>query len=166
MHKTFLKALLIAAVVALPGLAQAAGLGKLTVTSGLGEPLSAEIELVNIQKEELSSLNAKVASREAFSQARLEYLPLLNSLKFSVELRGDATPYIKLTSTQPINEPFVDMLVELTWSSGKLLREYTFLLDPPDAVFAKQQVAPVAPAESPKATAPAKPAAVPGNRGS
>ncbi|HSD59504.1 MAG TPA: FimV/HubP family polar landmark protein [Burkholderiales bacterium] len=167
------------AVVALPGLAQAAGLGKLTVMSALGEPLSAEIELVNIQKEELSSLNAKVASREAFSQARLEYLSLLSSLKFSIELRGDATPYIKLTSTQPINEPFVDMLVELTWSSGKLLREYTFLLDPPSlapraavpeakpvppVVAPAPQAAPSAEVKAPAAAepvAPAKPAREP-----
>lgn len=149
--KTLLKALLIAAVAALPGLAQAAGMGKLTVKSALGEPLAAEIELVNIQKEELSSLNAKVASREAFNQARLEYLPLLNNLRFSVELRGDATPYIKLTSTQPINEPFVDMLVELTWSSGRLLREYTFLLDPPSLAprAAAPEAKPVPPVAAP-----------------
>ena len=124
---------LVAALLALPSLAGAAGLGKLTVKSALGEPLLAEIELVAVQREELTTLTAKLASREVFTQSRLDYLPVLSSFHFSVELRADATPFVKVTSTQPVNEPFVDMLVELTWSGGKLLREYTFLLDPPGA---------------------------------
>lgn len=132
MYSRFLKFMLIAAAMALTGSAHAAGLGKLTVKSALGEPLSGEIELVNVQAEELSTLTVKMASRDAFSQARVEYLPSLSSVRFAVEMRPDGNPVIRVTSTQPMNEPFVDMLVELTWASGRLLREYTFLLDPPE----------------------------------
>jgi pilus assembly protein FimV len=146
--KTFLKTLLVVAVALLPAIAHAAGLGKITVRSALGEPLLAEIELVNVQKDELVTLTAKLASREAFAQARLDYLPVHSDLRFSIELRDDVTPYIKVTSAKPVNEPFVDMLVELTWASGRLLREYTFLLDPPT------MAAPAAPAAEPRPVPP------------
>jgi pilus assembly protein FimV len=157
-NRTILKTWLIAVVLALPGIADAAGLGKLTVKSALGEPLTAEIEIVAVQREELNNLSAKMASRDAFAQAKLEYIPVLANFRFSIETRADATAYIKLTSTQPINEPFVDMLVELTWSAGKLMREYTFLLDPPGTSVA--QPAPVeAKPVSPPVAAPAPKAA-------
>lgn len=106
----FLKLLLIAAAIALPGFVHAAGLGKMTVRSALGEPLAGEIELVNVQAEELSTLTVKMASRDAFAQARVDYLGFLNSVRFAVEMRPDGNPVIVVTSTQPVNEPFVDML--------------------------------------------------------
>lgn len=160
MYSRFLKLMLIAAAMVLPGLAHPAGLGKLSVKSALGEPLSGEIELVNIQAEELATLTVKMASRDAFSQARVEYLPSLSSVRFAVEMRPDGNPVIRVTSTQPMNEPFVDMLVELTWASGRLLREYTFLLDPPEVgrpmAAPKPEPAPTPPAmATPPAPAPA-----------
>jgi pilus assembly protein FimV len=133
----------------------AAGLGKLTVTSGLGQPLRAEIELVAVQAGELDSLAARLASAEAFSQAGIERSGALSNIRFSVEKKKTGKPVLKLSTAQPLNEPFLDMLVELNWAAGRLLREYTVLLDPPGYVE-PQAVQPVV---APVVTAP--PAAEP-----
>jgi pilus assembly protein FimV len=109
----------------------AAGLGKLTVLSSLGQPLRAEIELTSVAADEAGSLVPKLASADAFRQANVDLNPVLLSLRFAVEQRG-SVQVIRVTSTQPINEPFVDMLLELGGSKGRLVREYTFLLDPPE----------------------------------
>ncbi len=111
----------------------AVGMGGINVASALGQPLRAEIELVAISKSEKDSLVARLASPEAYKSAGLEY-PYGNKFKFQIENRPDGQPYIKASSAQPVNDPFVSLLVELTWSSGKLSREYTFLLDPPGYV--------------------------------
>jgi pilus assembly protein FimV len=141
--------------------AHAAGLGRLTVSSALGQPLVAEIELV-LGPGEDDGLAARLASAEAFRQAGIEPSPALSSIRFVVERRS-GRPFLRLTSTQPINEPFLDLLIELQWNTGRLVREYTFLLDPPE-YKAPQAVAaapaPARPAEQPIAPAPeAKPAA-------
>ncbi|MBX9870281.1 MAG: LysM peptidoglycan-binding domain-containing protein [Burkholderiaceae bacterium] len=109
--------------------AYATGLGRLTVLSSLGQPLRAEIELTSPNKEEVSALVPKLASVEAFKQANIDFNSALLSLRFAVEQRG-ARYVIRVTSNQPINEPFVDLLLEMNSSSGRLFREYTFLLDP------------------------------------
>jgi pilus assembly protein FimV len=120
----------VASAVFLSSSAYAAGLGKLTVLSALGQPLNAEIELTSVANDEASGLTAKLAPVEAFRQANIDFNPALLSLRFSVEQRG-GRQFIKVTSAQPVNEPFVDMLLELNWgASGRLVREYTFLLDP------------------------------------
>jgi pilus assembly protein FimV len=111
--------------------AGAAGLGRLEVQSALGQPLQAELEITALGRDEAASLSARLASQEAFRQAGLEYNPILSGLRFAIESRGGRS-FIKITSAQPINEPFVDLLVELNWASGKFVREYTFLLDPVD----------------------------------
>jgi pilus assembly protein FimV len=136
--------------------ASAAGLGKLAVLSSLGQPLRAEIELTSVSKDEVGALNAKLASSDAFRQANIEFSPALMSLRFAVEQRGDRQ-FVRITSAQPLNEPFVDMLMELTGPNGRLIREYTFLLDPPDLRTA--QSAQVAPAPVPS-TAKAPQAAI------
>ena len=109
----------------------AAGLGKLSVTSALGQPLSAEIELVSLQPGEFEAITARVASPESYGEARIEYTPLLRQLRFSTERRANGTPVLKIVSSAPINEPFLDVLVEMNWPAGRLLREYPILLDPP-----------------------------------
>lgn len=111
--------------------AAAAGLGKLTVLSSLGQPLNAEIELNAVSKEEAATLVPKLAPPEAFRAANIELHPALLALRFTVEQRGDRQ-IIRVTSTQAMNEPFVDMLLEVGIPNGRLVREYTFLLDPPD----------------------------------
>ena len=116
----------------LPSLAVAAGLGKLTVFSGLGQPLKAEIELLALQKGEADNLSVRLPSADAFRRANIEYAGALLSVKFKIEQRGEDHYVVALSSSQPINEPFLDLLVELDWKTGRLVREYTFLLDPPD----------------------------------
>lgn len=113
---------------ALPFQANAAGLGGINVFSALGQPLRAEIEL-NASAEELGTMSAAVPSPEAFRRANLEYSPLLSDLEMRIERRG-SNSVIRLSTSRVINEPFMDVLVELRWAAGSLLREYTFLLDP------------------------------------
>lgn len=135
--------------------AHAAGLGRINVFSALGQPLRAEIEL-SATRDELSGLRAGLASAEAFRQAGLELPSNLLEIKFTVDRRPDGRAVIKLSSDRPINDPFIDMLLEINWPAGRLVREYTFLLDPPEvaAKAAAPVSAPVAPAA---ARAPAKP---------
>ena len=102
--------------------ADAAGLGKLTVNSALGQPLNAEIDLVSLQPGEAESMTARVAPPEAFRDARIEYTGSLRLLRFSVEKRPNGQPYLKVTSAAPINEPFVDVLIEISWPSGRIQR--------------------------------------------
>jgi pilus assembly protein FimV len=109
--------------------AYAAGLGKLTVLSALGQPLRAEIELTAVTPEEAADLAVKLAPLEAFRAANIEFNPALLNLRFDIEQR-DGRRFIRVSSNQPVNEPFVDMLLELSWANGRLVREYTFLLDP------------------------------------
>ena len=141
----------------------AVGLGGINVASALGQPLKADIELVAISKAEKDSLVARLASPEAYKSAGLEY-PYGNKFKFQIESRADGQPYIKASSAQPVNDPFVSLLVELTWSSGKLSREYTFLLDPPGYVPEQpaqaevQAVAPEVQAAAPEVAVSAVPA--------
>jgi pilus assembly protein FimV len=108
----------------------AAGLGKISVFSALGQPLKAEIEVYSTS-DEAQSIQARLATADAFRQADIDYAPVLASLKFSSVKERDGRRYIQVTTDRPLNEPFVSMLVELNWAAGRLVREYTFLLDPP-----------------------------------
>jgi len=128
-HLKQLSAAVASALVFMSG-ADAAGLGKLTVLSALGQPLRAEIEVTSAGGDD-GALNAKLASQAAFRQANIDFNPALMSLRFAVEPRGSGS-VIKVSSTQPINEPFIDMLLELSSGNSHLVREYTFLLDPAD----------------------------------
>jgi pilus assembly protein FimV len=148
-----------AALLAVPLLAHAVGLGSLRVLSALGQPLNAEIQIVSEQAGEMASVNARLASRDAFNQAGIQFNPVLLGLQFDVERRNGKS-VLKLTTTEPVNEPFLDVLVELQWSSGRLVREYTFLLDPPNynvsqaATPAPSAMPMEKPAQAPAATAP------------
>ena len=156
--KRFTTQLVAAGLIAMPLMAHAAGLGKLSVTSALGQPLAAEIELFAADKAELDSLSASLASDQAFRDARVEFAPVLSSLRFAVEQRPNGRAVLKVSSSRPVNDPFIDMLVELSWASGRLVREYTMLLDPP-GMGGVQTVSPVAVA--PARTPVAAPAAAP-----
>lgn len=122
-----------------------AGLGRLTVTSTLGQPFRGEIELLSVDKKDLGSIRASFASLDAFREASIERSPALSAMRFSVEQKKNGDPYLKITSSRPIDEPFLDMLIEIDWPSGRLVREYTVLLDPPGYGEAREAVAPVAP---------------------
>ena len=138
----------------------AAGLGKLTVNSALGQILNAEIDLVSLQPGEVDSLSARVASPEAFRDARIEYSSSLRLLRFSVEKRANGQPYLKVTSIGPINEPFVDALIEMTWPAGRIQREYPILLDPPGYSQGKVAAPTIGAAPAPRAVE-SPPAAAP-----
>ena len=115
----------------LPMAAYAAGLGKIVVFSALGQPLRAEIE-VFATRDELSSMKVHLAPPETFKQVGVEYARTLLGIQFSLEKRSKGQSFIKLSTDRPINDPFVDLLLDLNWSSGRLVREFTFLLDPPE----------------------------------
>ena len=157
-----LKLLGVVAALMLSTTVSAVGMGGINVASALGQPLKADIELAAISKAEKDSLVARLASPESYKSAGLEY-PYGNKFKFEIQSRADGQPYIKVSSAQAVNDPFVSLLVEITWSAGKLSREYTFLLDPPGYVpeqpapVVVQAVAPVVQAAAPevKAAAPA-----------
>lgn len=130
-HNSKIKRITLAVCLALmPFSAGAAGLGKMTVMSGLGEPLNAEIEIA-ANKEELSSLSARIAPSETYAEQGVERASSLGVVRVELSRKPDGTPILKLSSPQPINEPFLDMLIQVDWPTGRLLREYTALLDPP-----------------------------------
>ncbi|MDB5765879.1 MAG: hypothetical protein JWQ61_693 [Collimonas fungivorans] len=128
----------------------AAGLGKLTVLSSLGQPLRAEIELTSVSADEAGGLVAKLASPETYQQANIDFNPALMSLQFTIDQRNGRR-FVRVTSTQPINEPFVDMLMELGGTKARLVREYTLLLDPAGQRQAQPAQIAAAPA-APRAT--------------
>ncbi|WP_165873426.1 FimV family protein [Parasulfuritortus cantonensis] len=143
------------------GAASAAGLGKMSVQSALGQPLRAEIELLSVQPDDIGSVEAKLASPDAFRQARMDRAPVISDLQLSIEKRPNGKPVVKISSSVPVSDPFVDLLIELNWSSGRILREYTVLLDPVREQKAADEVAksvPV-PAVTTSATAGQRPAA-------
>lgn len=111
----------------------AVGLGAINVTSSLGQPLKAEIELVAVTKSDKPGLVARLASPDIYQGAGLDY-PSNVKYTFQVVNHANGEPYLRLSSNREINDPFVSLLVELSWSSGRLMREYTFLLDPPGYV--------------------------------
>lgn len=133
--------------------AQGAGLGKLTVQSGLGQPFRGEIDLIAMPAEELGSVSARTASPDTYREANIEYQSSVANIKFTVEKRSSGQPYIKVFSAQPMEEPFVELLVEVAWPSGKMLREYPILLDPPGFASTRNLpetgVAPLPPAPRP-----------------
>ncbi len=129
-------------------LGNAVGMGGINVVSALGQPLKAEIELVAVNKADKPGLVARLASPDAYKGAGLDY-PYGIKYNFQLENRANGESYLKLSSNHEINDPFVSLLVELSWASGKLMREYTFLLDPPGYVAAQPKsvtVQPLAPA--------------------
>lgn len=110
--------------------AHAAGFGALHVRSSLGQPLQAEIDLTGVTEEEAQNLVAKLASPEAYQRAGLTYNPIVSTLRASLVRQSGGTYVVRVISAQPVAEPFVDILVDLTWASGRVARAYTFLLDP------------------------------------
>ncbi len=153
----------LAVLLCAPLMAHAAGLGRLTVNSALGQPLRAEIEIVSLQAGEEDSLQARLASMDAFRQAGIELSGALVGLQFSIEKRA-GRPVIRLSTSQPVNEPFLDLLVELSWATGRLVREYTFLIDPQEYKGPTPAAVP-APAPAPAAQPAPEPAAKPAPRG-
>jgi pilus assembly protein FimV len=122
----------LALVLLLSGNAWALGLGEIRLDSALNAPMRAQIELLSATPEELENLQVGLASQETFERYGLDRPYYLQDLRFEVVKSGsDQGNYISVTSARPITEPFLTFLVEAMWSRGRLLREYTVLLDPP-----------------------------------
>ncbi|WP_240788653.1 FimV/HubP family polar landmark protein [Ramlibacter henchirensis] len=125
-------ALAAAALLSLPSTpAQALALGRVTVQSALGEPLRVEVDVPEITPDEVASLKVNVAPQEAFRAAGLEYSPALSGINVSLQRRSDGRYYLRLASDRPVQEPFVDLILETAWASGRIVRDFTMLFDPP-----------------------------------
>jgi pilus assembly protein FimV len=142
-------------------IAPAAGFGRINVNSALGQPLAAEIDLLNVSPEDLVGMQVRLASPESFREANVELSPALSGVRFTIEKRPNGQAYIRISSNQPISEPAINLLVEVIWPSGRLLRDYPVLLNP--AGYGQDRIAvdaaprtPPSPPEIPlKAIAPA-----------
>jgi pilus assembly protein FimV len=139
----------------------ALGLGRLAVQSSLGEALRAEIDVTSLTPEEAATLRMQVAAPEAFRAAGIEFNPALAGAQVTLQRRADGRSFVRVTGDRPVLEPFVDVVIEAQWASGRLVREYTMLFDPP---VARQAAAPAAALASPVISAspvPAAPAVAP-----
>ncbi|MCO5364873.1 FimV/HubP family polar landmark protein [Pseudomonas alliivorans] len=168
------------------GMAQALGLGELSVKSTLNQPLVAEIELTDAQGVNASQVVPSLATTADFAQAGITRQAFLNDLSFTPVINANGKSVLRITSSKPVREPYVKFLVQVLWPNGRLLREYSLLLDPPKfspeaaaAAAAPEPVAPAAPAaqtgapaqlpavapsaEATPAQQPAQPAATPGS---
>ncbi len=137
-------------LLATPSTLFALGLGDIQLHSALNEPLDADIELVSAAPDELSSLRASLASRETFSRYGLDRPASLQNIEFKLARSGDGRNILKVRSREPITEPFLSFLVDVNWSRGRLLREYTLLMDPPVYMPGAEQAA-SAPVSAPQA---------------
>lgn len=133
MRKSNIKQISLAVFLAfIPFVAYSAGLGNLNVHSALGEPLKVDIELLSVSPEELSTLVAGIASEEAYVAQGLKHLAIHNNIKAEITKKLDGVTMLTLRSIQPINDPYLGLLVQIDWAAGRLQREYTVLLDPPE----------------------------------
>jgi pilus assembly protein FimV len=130
---------LLALLLVLPGISHALGLGDVHLNSPLNAPLDAEIELVNATPEDLATLDAKLASKETFARYGLEWPQFMSSVTVTRDRSASGTQVLRIKSTETVTEPFLTLLIEASWARGRLVREYTVLLDPP--VFAPNSVA-------------------------
>lgn len=144
----------------IPGLSHALGLGEIKVDSALNQPLRAEIAVLAASPDEVIDIVAKLADEEAFDRLGISREYILSKLQFKPAVR-DGAPVILVTTKNAVKEPFLDFLLEVRWPKGRLLREYTVLLDPP-VMMEQRAVATVAPevTEAPAEMAP-EPAAEP-----
>lgn len=154
--------ILAAAAVACAGFyaddASALALGRITVQSALGERLRAEIELPQITAAEADSLKATTAAPEVFRAQGMEYTQGMSNLQIQLQRRPDGRAVLRLSSDRPVNEPFLDLVLDANWGSGHIVRSYTMLFDPP----ALRRAAPGVTA-SPQISAPTAPS-LPANR--
>ncbi len=126
-----------AAVVACAGLhapqSLALTLGPITVQSALGEPLRAEIDLPQITPAEAESLRAGTAAADVFRTQGMEYSSTASQMRVQLHRRPDGRTVLRLSGNSPVNEPFVDLVIDARWSAGQVTRSYTMLFDPPVA---------------------------------
>lgn len=149
--------------------AQALSLGRITVQSALGEPLRAEIDVTEISAAEAEGLRVNVGSPEVFRSAGVPYNSALSDVRSTLQRRADGRYVVRLSSNRSVSDPFIDLVIEASWGSGRITRDYTVLLDPPSSRPSAAAAAPIAPtqaqisppaAQAPMASAPPRPRAV------
>jgi len=106
-----------------PTLVNALGLGKLELQSALNQPFKARVELLSATADELDSLKISLADQEAFDRAGIQRSFLLTELRFRIQETESGSDYIRIHSNDPIREPFLNFLLEINWSKGRLFRE-------------------------------------------
>jgi len=126
-----LSRLTLLACLLIPSLSWGLGLGEIHLKSALNEPMNAEIDLIAASPDELAALRANLAPKDAFTRYGIDRPPFLSTLTFKVAKSQDGRDILQVRSTDSIPEPFVTFLVEVNWARGRLMREYTVLLDPP-----------------------------------
>src|SRR5580692_11370857 len=131
MPRLILMACLLSSSFLWPSSSWALGRGEIHLNAALNEPMNAEIDLIAATPDELTALRATLASREAFTRYGIDRPPFLSTLTFKVGKGKDGRDALLVHSTDAIPEPFVTFLVEVNWARGRLMREYTVLLDPP-----------------------------------
>jgi pilus assembly protein FimV len=132
--KSAVRRVLLLSALMSPNALYALGLGEIHLHSALNQPFDADIDLVSAADEDLSTLRASLAPNDVFARYGIDKPAFLADFTFRVVRGADGKDYLKVTSPRPVTEPFVTMLVAADWPRGRLLREYTVLLDPP--VFA------------------------------
>ncbi len=145
--------LLISTALFVPAGAFALGLGEIHLESALNQAFDAKIDLLSVKADELDGVKVTLATPEAFERAGVERLFILTKLRYKPDLNAEGKPVIHVTTRQAIREPFLNFLIEVNWAKGRLVREYTVLLDPPVTLDRKP-----APVKVP-ATAPSAPVA-------
>lgn len=145
------------------GVASALGLGEITLHSALSQPLDAEIELLQVGDLATSDMHVRLAPADVFARSGVERVYFLNDLRFTPILRGSRS-VIRVVSSKPVREPYLNFIVEVARPGGQLYREYTVLLDPPGSTAYSSSAAPIAATaatRTPQATASANKAPVP-----
>ena len=142
-----------------PGLAAALGVGEYELHSYLNEPLNMEVSLTDLRDLTEEELLVNLAADKDFERAGVERQAMHADLRFNIDLRPDGTGTVTITTRQPVREPYVSFLVEYLWPTGRLLREYTVLLDPPS--YAAGFNEPVAPARQQQPQSAPQPSAQP-----
>ncbi|MBP7530530.1 MAG: hypothetical protein KA775_01735 [Ottowia sp.] len=140
--------------------AQALALGAITVRSALGEPLRAEIEVPQISTEEAATFQAAVASPQAFRSAGVDYSPALSGARVTLHRRANGQAYLRVVGDRPVNEPFLGIVIDANWANGRVVRDYTMLVDPPGRAAPPPVVVTQPQTASPAPMAPAAPAPV------
>jgi pilus assembly protein FimV len=113
--------------------AYALGLGTAKVLSPIGQPLLAEIDITDITAEEASNLQVKVPGPDAFKAAGVDYSRIAADVQVTLQKRANGRSYLRLASNQTVTDPFLDLVVEANWGNGRVVRDYTLLLDPPSS---------------------------------
>lgn len=143
--------------------ATAAELGRLTVLSGVGEALRAEIDILDVRANEARALAARLGTADEFWRAGIEPPAVLGTLRAAVARGSRGRSVVTITSTEPIEEPFISLLVQLDSPSRQSVREYPVLLEERRTREARPAPGlPSLPPAAPSESVPSEPAAVPG----